>query len=313
MHLLKKVRQQLHHHLWQSFCQQIESARHIVAYLKQQQQEQVILDHFAIIDIPGKHAGIPYLYQLFSALGYIVQGCDYLPDKQNDFLWVTEYEAASQTVSETLPQIVLADFRLEEMPLEVKKIIEKYAATITHTPLTTIQQLAGKTYLGDNAAAQQLSQLLTTCFTGRSWTTPTVNDFNTVHEFNELLAWALVFGRIPNHYTISVHLLKHYNSLADFNQQISHALQLPMNQQGGNLIKGNPELGLIQSASLGKTISLQLADGVIQIAEPFMEFIWRYPKSDATEAHWWRDYHTGFIAQYADKVIESLYDDASTQ
>jgi hypothetical protein len=303
MKLLKQVRQQLINYLWDFFQKNHQQTQTLTQDL-QQRGELLVLDHFAIIDLPSNHSGLNLLSQIFSAIGFIPQGHGYLPEKQNEFLWLTEYDAFDQPASEVLPQIVVADFNLAELPPHVCTIIEHYTQHIQPSPLREIQYLSGKAYLGDSVAAAQLLQRLKNYFSSRQWPLPTVDDFHQVQAVNELLAWVLVFGHIPNHFTIATHLLKGFANFAAFNDYVENELKFTFNQQGSK-IKGGSELGIEQSSTVAKPTKIQLADGVIEIANSFIEFVWRYPLIQP--AHKWNDYFTGFIAQQANRVIESLY------
>jgi len=198
--------------------------------------------------------------------------------------------------------VVVADFRLEALPFEVKKIIEKYASQAASLPLIENPQESLSTH-----TAKQLEQTILTYLKGRDWPLPTLNEFHTVHEFNELLAWVLIHGRKPNHFTLSIHLLDQFTDLADFNQFIEGELKLPLNHEGGT-IKGGREAGIAQSSTIGNLETIQLADGSIHLPSGFIEFVWRYPSEEKNEQPaLWSDYFTGFVAQHADNVIESLY------
>jgi len=304
MGFLKEIRTQLINKLWDAYRNSIAQVKYIEHALLQR-DEKIVLDHFAIIDIPGKNSGIPTLCQIFSALGYTVQGHDYLPDKQNEFLWLAEIDAIGQPAQNVLPQVVVADFWLDELPVSVKTIVERYAAQTSKLSLRHIQHLSGKAFLGDKQAATQLLEALVQYFSGRDWPLPTVKDFQIIHEANELLAWTLVFGRIPNHFTVSVHLLNSFKSLMDFNNFITDDLKLKLNDNG-EIIKGDPAMGLVQSSTVGEATSVLLADGQVTIPERFIEFIWRYPHNNLNH---WDSYYTGFIANNANRVIESLYAD----
>lgn len=253
-------------------------------------------DHFAIIDLPSSKSGIPTLTQLFSALGFIVSGQDYLPDKQNDFCWLTEENQTLLPAKQTLPQIVVADFRLDEMPLEIKTIIEKYVSQTKEPPVLNKHQ-------DFSCFIHQLNSY----FRGRDWPLPTVKEFLCVQEFNDLLAWVLVFGRKPNHFTFSVHLMEHFNNLNDFNQFILNETKLILNEDGG-IIKGGESSGIAQSSTTGTLETMALYDGKIKIPTGFVEFVWRYPTSANIhpEQPLWRDFYTGFVANHANHVIESL-------
>jgi hypothetical protein len=156
-------------------------------------------------------------------------------------------------------------------------------------------------------AIDELQTFFANYFNGRDWPLPTVAEFKTVHAFNELLAWVLVFGRKPNHFTLSVHLLSEFNNLSEFNDFIEKILKLPLNQEGG-LIKGQAQSGIAQSSTMGLQETIMLADGNVSLPTGFVEFVWRFPNPTlATKPILWRDYFTGFVANHADYVIESLF------
>lgn len=303
MKLLKKVRQQFIHEIWLSFQRSVPQAQLIVDNLESR-GEQIIIDHFAIIDLPSKHSGIHYLTQIFSALGFIPQGHGYLPEKQNEFIWMVEGDAIDQPLDAVLPQVVVADFWMDELPATVQKIVQKYTAHLSQLPLREIQYLSGQTFLGNQLAAEKLLLMLRNHFTQRHWPLPSIQDFQTVREINELLAWVLVFGPIPNHFTLAVHLLNSFDSLKSFVDFVRDDLQLSLNCQGGE-IKGHSNSGIEQSSTIGIMTPIELADGGIMLPERFMEFVWRH--SDKEKPAVWNDYFTGFIADNANRVIEAVY------
>jgi len=305
--MLKQLRQQIINNLWDRYHQSSTQMCLIEDGLQKKTESKPILDHLAIIDLPGPHTSIDILCQFFSAIGFLVQGRDYLADKQNDFLWLTENDSLHAKVDKVLPQIVVADFRLEEMPPEVRSIILKYSKQAPPSLLPTVQNLAGLAYLNNSSAAAKLADIFSHYFKGRDWPLPSVNEFRTVHEFNELLAWVLVFGRQPNHFGLSVHLLPTFNSLEQFNRFIENELHLPLNHDSGT-IKGNKASFIEQSSTKGMPEVVQLSDGEVRLPGGFVEFVWRYPiKPDSIQLECWNDYFTGFVARHADHVIESLY------
>lgn len=306
MNLLKTIRQTLTQYLWHTYKHTVPCFQAIETALQKRGNSSIFLDHFAIIDLPSNRSGIPHLCQIFSALGYAVQGSDYLPAKQNDFLWLAEADAIEQRATETLPQVVIADFRLHELPVTVRNIIEKYTAQIPSSSLPLIQSLSDKAYLGDETSEKHLLKILIDCFSKRPWPLPTITDFETVRQANELLAWVLLFGPIPNHFTIAAHLLNGFDSMTSFMNFIEKDLGLALNTQEGT-IKGNPQTGIQQGSTLGIPTKMRLADGDLWLPGPFIEFVWRHPLDDSKKAVQWCDYYTGFIAQNANGVIESLY------
>lgn len=305
--MLKSLRQSMVHYLWQQYRSKAPHIQLIEKKLAQRGVQTLVLDHFAVIDLPGPYTGIPVLSQLFAAMGYRTQGRDYLADKQNDFLWMTEEDSETCNAKTVLPQVVVADFRLAEMPGHIRKIIEKYAGQARPLPVRDIVPLVQKA-CQDKAAAQQLQLLLSQYFEGREWPLPTYKEFRAVQEFNELLAWVLVFGRRPNHFTLSAHLLGHFKDLASFCQFIEKEVGLVLNHEGGT-IKGGEKTGIAQGSTKGTLERAHLADSTVKLPIGFVEFVWRFPKKSApfNGPLLWDDYFTGFVPQHADRVIESLY------
>lgn len=299
--MFKKACENIIHSLWSEFRAQSMQVQEIEKKLQQINIATFYLDHFAIIDLPSPHSGIAPLKNLFSLLGYIEQGQDYLPNKQNDFLWMKESDCDDKNVKDVLPQVVVADFRLDEMPIEIKKIIEKYSKHTLPCPSSDIQKMINENNLH---SYNKLKHLILYYLSGRDWPLPTCKEFLTVHEFNTLLSWVLIFGRRPNHFTLSIHLLHTFHDLADFLRFMNTHLPFKLNEEGG-LIKGSHAAGLEQAATLGLPLSLSLADGEITIPSNFVEFIWRYPHNPA-QTYYWKDYYNGFIASQANQVIESL-------
>ena len=305
--MLKQLRQNIIHHLWQQYRGNTTHMQAIESKLREHGVTDTTLDHFAVIDLPGPNTGISHLSQMFSAIGYLPQGRDYLPEKQNEFLWMTEIDSYSSIAKDVLPQVVVADFWLQEMPPSIQKIIEKYASQAAPAPIRDIHQLMGRVYSGDENAAMRVSLLFNQYFTGRDWPLPTVNEFHTVKEFNELLAWVLVFGRKPNHFTLSVHLLSHFKNLDEFHHFIEHQVNLQLNDEGGTM-KGGQAAGIAQGSTKGIIQTVELEDGAVELPTGFVEFVWRFANnSSSIQPLLWKDYFPGFIAHHANHVIESLY------
>lgn len=298
--MLKQLRRQVIQDLWLIWSTNIDMQKIQQAF----PATDFFLDHFAIIDLPSPQSGIPMLTDIFKTLDYTEKGQGYLPEKQNDFHWLSETQCEDLPVREVLPQIVIADFRLAEMSAEVRAIIEKYVQHSQAFDIHTFKQKIAQVRQGDALAYQDCRQTLVSYFAGRDWPLPSVREFETVQAFNELLAWVLIFGRKPNHFTLSIHLLNQYQHMADFLKQMARQTQLVINQKGGE-IKGGQTTGIAQSSTMGELKTLALPDGEIAIATGFVEFVWRYPKNEKTAL--WGDYFTGFIPTHANRVIESLY------
>lgn len=302
--MLKQFRRTFVQNLWNEYRTNSQQIKMIEKGLKQKGVEKLFLDHFAIIDLPGNESGIHQLKPIFASLGFREQGSDYLPSKQNDFLWMTETDCDQELATNVLPQVVVADFRLDELPIEVRKVVFKYASLAPKSPVAQVQSLSEQVAKGDIPATQLLNQLLVHYFAGRDWPLPTVREFNIVHEFNELIAWVLVFGRRPNHFTLSIHLLEQFSSLNNFHHFIENELQLSLNRDGG-IIKGGAVVGIAQGSTKGDQEKIMLADGFTTIPTGFVEFVWRYSSKQTPTR--WQDFFTGFVANHANNVIESLY------
>ncbi len=303
--MLKAVRQRVIKQLWQHYKQRSSQMQHLQTVLAHKGLHHLPLDHFAIIDLPGLHSGIPQLSKLFSFIGYVEQGRDYLPEKQNAFLWMTEEDSMESKAGDVLPQAVVADFHLDALPREIKIIIEKYAAMTAIFPESELQTLSQRAAKGEQIAALHLEQFIMKYLTGRDWPLPTLREFHLVREWNELLAWVLVFGRRPNHFTLSIHLLNYFKDINEFQLFVEHEAKLVLNLQGG-AIKGGTSYGISQGSTLGTVELLNLADGQISIPGDFVEFVWRYASVSSAPVLW-TDYFNGFIARQATHVIESLY------
>jgi hypothetical protein len=302
---LKQIRQLIVKNLWENYRNTSSQARLIEQKLANKGIFPLYFDHFAMIDLPGPHTGIPYLSELFMLLGYTKRGQGYLPDRQNDFVWMAEIDSTNRLAHQVLPQIVVADFRLQELPYPVKKIIEKYAMHASPPPLHFIHTLTQQIGENDHNAASTLIHSICHYLTNRDWPLPTLAEFMTVWEFNQLLAWVLVFGRKPNHFTLSIHLLSAFADLETFHQFIEQELQITLNQTGG-VIKGGRSAGMAQSATDGELEPIHLSDGCAELPTGFVEFVWRYAHPTSQNPILWDDFFTGFITHHATHVIQSL-------
>ena len=227
-------------------------------------------------------------------------------EKQNDFIWLCEENCEEKIETETLPQIVIADFRLHELPVTVQKIIEKYVTPIAPIPLTDIAKLCLAVKKGDGSAQVHLISTIINQFKGRAWPTPCIRDYEIVKEANELLAWVLIFGRQANHFGLSIHLISQFKSLKEFNDTLKINYGIPFNSRDLE-IKGDKQIGIEQSSTADYLIKVTLEDGIIDVPCPFVEFVWRFPKLPHTTAVLWKDFYTDFYAQNANRVIESVY------
>lgn len=303
--MLNHVKNYVLNQLWQNYSSHIIEIAIIQDHFKQCFQEDLTLDHFAIIDLPGPYTGMDTLSTLFSYLGYKTRGQDYLAEKQNNFRWLSDEINPETLAIDAAPQIVVSDFRREALAPQVLTIIDYYANFSQALDIEQLKFLHHHTLLQDEVAANELSAFILSYLQSRDWPLPTLKEYEIVKSHNELLAWVLVMGRQVNHFAWGMHLSKGFSQLKLFNQFLSSTLKLSLNNKGG-LIKGNIKKGIEQSSTQPIKKSIKLADGDIDLSDRFIEFVWRYPKKIG-ENRLWHDYFTGFVADNANRVVESLY------
>lgn len=303
--MLNHVKRTIFNQLWKNYSVHVKEIESIQYYMKEQFQETFIQDHFALIDLPGPHTGIEVLTCLFSYLGYEKRGQGYLAEKQNNFRWLSEAIKQDTLAINALPQIVVADFRREALSPKILEIIDYYAGFAPALEVNQLKFLHQRTVQQDENAADQLSHFILNYLQTRDWPLPTVKEYEIVKSQNELLAWVLVMGRHVNHFAWSIHLSKKFRHLSHFNDILNSQLMISLNQKGG-VIKGNRTKGIEQSSTQASIRPVELADGQINLADRFIEFVWRFPKK-AGDNRFWDDYFTGFVADNARHVVESLY------
>jgi len=264
--------------LWQNYVSKI-SYRDLLF------SDKVYKDHLAIIDLGVGNYNREQLRRCFEPYGFYQAGEGYLADKINDFMWMTHASNEKQDAKKALPQVVLADFRIDLLSAKNREIIHKY-----YNAKNNLQAL-----LKHEDVCHYLAS--------RAWPLPSYNEYMAVYEENPLLAWVLLNGRCVNHFGILINLNQGFESLTEYCKIMNAKLHLNVID---GVIKGNKAMGIEQSASMGEPISVALEGGAIVSTKPFVEFVWRYPKEGVEKPRAWNDYFGGFIAQNANKIIESI-------
>jgi len=261
------------------------------------QDQQPLLDHFAIIDLPpSKNTGIPFLQEIFEISGFEKRGQGYLPEKYNDFIWLTDPDAYNTNAKEALPQIVIADFRLDSLSRKSQEIISQLQASAPTFDTNKYRNLVDS----NPVEAYKLFELF---FNTRAWGLPSSAEYEQIKSENELLAWTMLFGRKVNHFGLNFTFDSRFNNLEEFNEFIRKSNLLTLNSSNGE-IKGGPHHGIAQSSSMGLPIEVATLDAKVVTNDSFMEFVWRYPQKENPTK--WSHYYTNFVAQNANHVIESL-------
>lgn len=291
--------------LWQNYCLDYPLAAFIYETVQTQYNTVIPWDHVAFIDLPGPHTGRIPLIELWQSVEYEVRGQGYLAEKQNPFVWLAEKNQAQRLAKQALPQVVVADFDRAALAPKVRAIVDYYAAFARPLDRQKLYALK-KRALENKECAKEWVTFMIDYLKGRDWPLPTVEDFTFVKQHNELLAWVLVMGRQVNHFGLAIHLIEHFSSLQAFNEWIQATLAIPLNPEGG-LIKGGAQQGIAQSSTAAIKKNVHLADGPSQLADRFIEFVWRYPKKNNEDnSLLWSAYFTDFIAKQANYVVESL-------
>lgn len=253
---------------------------------------KVVLDHIAIIDLGFGSSNRVELAGLFQELGFEIKGSGYLPEKNNDFLWMSQKNSSELLPEDAAPQIVFGDFRIEKLSNNVRDIVEQYGSYQKKFDLDKLKTLMSKNL------AQEAVELIFSYLECKPWPLIPKEHYQLVEKENPLLAWVLMFGRTANHFGVDVQFSTKYNGLSEFNEDAAKILN-----DGIGVIKGSKEIGIEQSSSLGKIVHLDAVD--IFVRGPFLEFVWRHPIKDRPLL--WGDYYRGFIPDNANKIIESVY------
>lgn len=259
------------------------------------------LDHFAIIDLSGSNCGISYLQNILERIGFEKRGSGFLSEKANDFIWLAEPNVEKKPADLILPQVVIADFRSDMLSKRNQEIINKYASQTAPFDFEYLDRLLSKQTEENQLKA---AEFIFSYLKQRPWNLPTVDEFNSVSDENQLIAWVLALGRKVNHFGVNISLLGEFQSLAEFNRKIASENGFLLNNQNGE-IKGNKAVMLQQSSSIGQEITVQLKDGEIKLHDSFLEFVWRF--SNKSSPKLFGDYYMNFIPEHADNIIESLY------
>jgi hypothetical protein len=283
------IKRQVIQNLWNSYIGLIPKFNKVFS------QQLPVLDHFAIIDINSKYSDKATFERVFNRLGFVKKGEGYLEEKINEFIWLSANEDAYLLPEDSLPQPIFADFKLELLTSQNKKIIDQYTKEMMVFDENLFYSLLNS---DQNEAVKYLSHILNT----RPWKKPSLKHYLSVKEENQLLAWVLLFGRKVNHFGVNINFLNEYKNLEDFHDQNRHYFEF--NKEDGE-IKGGKYCGIAQSSTVGQKVYVEVEDGTVEVRDSFLEFVWRF--SDKENPKYFNDYYTGFIAKNANKVVESVY------
>lgn len=229
------------------------------------QGETVINDHVAFRTYNHPKIGLKKMAQFFLDHGYSKKG-EYSFKVKKLYAEHFEHPDPSQ------PKVFISELLCEQFSESLQKKVNELVEKINPSQVTQPDF----------------------CVSGRPWSV-SFKDYSALLEESEYAAWMSAFGFRVNHFTVLVNGLKKLTTLEQVNEAIQKA-GFTLNSSGG-LIKGTEEIGLRQSSTLAKPISVQFSDGTFQIPGCYYEFAQRFKVNG--------ELYGGFVEQSADKIFES--------
>lgn len=253
--------------LWNEYVERTPSAQK-VKQLFESQGNTIANDHVAFRTFDDPRVNIDVLATAFINNGYEFKNDYHFPKKK---LYAKHFE---HKTDKNAPLVFISELITSDCSIETQSIIKN---TLNTVDFSTVN-------------AEEL------VFSGRLWSTPSFELYNTLLNESEYAAWLYVNGFCSNHFTINVNELSTFNTLEEVNAFLKEN-NFKMNVSGGE-IKGNPELLLEQSSILADKINVRFEEGVKEITSCYYEFAYRHITKEGT-------LFKGFIANSADKIFES--------
>lgn len=238
-------------------------------------------DHIAFRTLPGKHCGLHILQALFELLGYTKSNDYRFTDKKLTAISMDPPNNKSLHSTKIFPKIFISVLDADGFSSKFKECLLKYTNDVTASPLEKLKS----EFVALQKNSQKIDEFSESIHlflsNGGSWRTPLYEDYEILRKESEYAAWTLVYGNTPNHFTVSIHLMKNFKSLSDFNSFIQTNLGIKMNTSGGSLIKGTPEVMLEQSATLAEEVLTPFQECFKKIPYAFVEFAYRHPLQES--------------------------------
>ena len=234
------------------------------------------------------------IYQLFSQNNQV----------KNDHIALRTFGLPGLKVEDIArPLVELGYVEMQTYHFEQKSLRAKHYAHPT-MPLVFISELIVESFsIATQSLIKQLASQIDLnnvsnndfLFSGRHWNISTTA-YNQLLEESEYAAWVAAFGYRPNHFTVSINDLTHFDGIIAVNEFLKEK-GFKLNASGGE-VKGDSEAFLEQSSTLANRISVEFSDGQLTIPSCFYEFAFRHPLANG-------DLFRGFVASSADKIFES--------
>ena len=304
--LTQAVRRSVIDALWLQYRNLVPAAVKVEAALKAK-SETWQEDHMAFRTLPGELTGSGVLRTIFEALGYEKQDDYIFEEKRLAAFWLKPIATEQAELREVEPKVFVSELQPEKFSSEFKSVLSKLQEQVSpDSVIKNLKHLAEGTRAGDKVAANRLQSSVIDYLTGLPpWGRVSKADYETLRKESEYAGWTGIFGNRVNHFTVSVHPMQSFDGLADLNKYLVEQVGVQLNDAGGSIIKGTPELRLEQSATLAAPVEVHLQDGPLEVPYAFIEFAYRHPRQGRQSDDRWDSYYQGFVAANADKIFES--------
>ncbi|WP_397601686.1 DUF1338 domain-containing protein [Silvanigrella sp.] len=262
-------------------------------------------DHIAFRTLPGIHCDLNILKETFELLGYSKKDDYEFKEKKLKAISLIPPTETGAHSTKIFPKVFISVLELNTFSEKFKACVTKYTSDVVASPLIKFKQELDSLKTNPEKIDDVANSISLFLSYGASWRTPTFEDYELLRKESEYAAWTLVYGNTPNHFTVSVHLMKNFKSLKEFNDFIQEKLKISLNNSGGDFIKGTPSVKLEQSATLADECIVPFQDGFKKIPYAFVEFAFRFPLEGKSNNGLWDSYYQGFVTDNADKIFES--------
>jgi hypothetical protein len=249
--------------LWNEYIQITPQAKKIKS-LFEKQLESPKNDHVAVRTFNLEGINLNAFTELLSTLGFEPKG-QYFFAKKN--LKAIHLEHPNKDI----PKIFISEYLLENAPENIGPLIQ--SLKIEESSFLKIEDLKA----------------------WRPWDI-SFSTYKEIAKHSEYAAWVYAFGIRANHFTVAVHELKRFHSMAEINHLIKDA-GFFLNTSGGE-VKGSREQYLEQSSTLAENIDWEFLEGTESIPSCYYEFAFRYKMPNG-------ELYQGFVPDSADKIFES--------
>jgi hypothetical protein len=252
--------------LWEDFVSIAPQAAAIRDKLERR-GEQVHNDHVAFRTFDASPLRLEDLERQLFHLGYHVLEEYQFPEKH---LRARAYLCAGA------PRVFLSELLTEQLSLYAQDIVGQCMAEVEP----------------DAAIAPEVF------WAGRLWAPISHGAYLQLVQESEYAAWLCALGLHANHFTVDVGALRQLNTVEavlDFVEREGYAI----NTAGGRVKGGAAEL-LEQGSTMADRMTIEFADGNVEIPTCYYEFARRYRAADGS-------LFEGFISGSADKIFESTH------